>query len=354
MINTPLLTVVGHLDVDDDVIFCSRLVFVGLNPRLVIKPKKNSTPGAQRILKIVADTIDTQASTSPEITYSLATESEYKSIIPGTPKVFIPIIESSINDNGLDPKTQATPGADGEPNFSHGTPPLIPPDTASPNFLPIIDIGAFPKAKSGGNGMPGGRGKDGEKGSNAPILEIWTREIVGPQLILDLRGQQGGDGGAGGNGQFGGTGQQGSAGVVGADSNWLGVPTPICVQQPGLGGDGGNGGDGGCGGNGGDGGNGGFIKIFYTGGVNLGNFNPLYSKGKGGKAGPPGIPGKGGKAGPPGINLAECPQALGSPDGQDGSRCYMGNSDLPGLAVDGQDGEDGYYLTQQVANIPDI
>ena len=357
MIKTLIFTVTGNTDIDDDVLFCNRLVFIGLHPQLVIRRKKGSEPGAQRLLKIVADTIDTQGSTDPEITYNLADDSKIFQPIPGGPKTLVPVFQLPIGDDGLDPETPATPGLDGNPNFSHGTPPLIPPDTASPNFLnliPGIDAGAFPKATSGGNGTPGGKGKNGEKGSNAPILEIWTREIVGPKLKLDLRGQQGGFGGDGGNGQFGGNGQQGFVAVIGADSTWLGVPIPICVQKPGLGGDGGNGGNGGCGGNGGDGGNGGFIKLFYTAGVNLINFNPVYTKGKGGKAGPPAIPGKGGKAGPPGLNPGQCPSALESPNGQDGSRCYMGNSDLPGLATDGEDGEDGYYLPQKVANIPRV
>jgi hypothetical protein len=358
MIKTLIFTVAGNTNVDDDIIFCNRLVFTGPTPKLVIKPKKDSTPGAQRLLKIVADTIDTQTSSDPEITYSLAKEFEFQQIIPNTPKVKVEILEIPFTDSGLDPETQATPGDDGEPNFSHGAPPLLPPDTASPNFDFLLDpthwIGAFPKASNGGNGKAGGKGKNGENGSNAPVLEIWTKEIVGPKLKLDLRGQEGGDGGLGGNGQFGGNGQQGSGGVPGVDSNWIGVPTAICAQKPGLGGDGGAGGDAGCGGDGGDGGDGGFIKIFYTAGTNVSNFEPLYSKGKGGKAGPPGIPGKGGKAGPPGLNIVECSSALGSSNGPDGSRCFKGNSDLPGLAIDGEDGEDGYYLIRQVANIPRV
>jgi hypothetical protein len=356
MIKTFIFTVAGNTNVDDDVIFCNRLVFTGPTPKLVIKPKNEAAPGSQRILKIVADTIDTQGSSDPEITYSLAKEFEWVQVIPLTPKQKVEIFEVPFTDKGLDPETQATAGEDGQPNFDHGLPPLPPPpnSVATPDFIPLLDIGAFPKASSGGNGLPGGKAKIGEKGSNAPVLEIWTKEIVGPKLKLDLRGQKGGDGGAGGNGQFGGKGQTGSPGVGGFDSTWLGVPIPVCVTKPGLGGDGGAGGNAGCGGDGGDGGDGGFIKIFYTAGTNISNFEPLYTKGQGGIAGKPGSPGKGGRAGPPGLTAVECPPALISPDGQDGSRCFLGNADLPGMAIDGKDGADGYYLIRQVANIPRV
>ena len=30
---------------------------------------------------------------------------------------------------------------------------------------------------------------------DAPVLEIWTKEILGDGLTIDLRGQEGGDGG---------------------------------------------------------------------------------------------------------------------------------------------------------------
>ena len=54
MIKRFIFTVTGNTDVDDDVIFCNRLVFVGVHPQLVIRPKKDALPGAQRLLKIVS------------------------------------------------------------------------------------------------------------------------------------------------------------------------------------------------------------------------------------------------------------------------------------------------------------
>lgn len=355
MIKTLIFTVTGNTDVDDDIIFCNRLVFVGIHPQLVIRPKKGATPGAQRLLKIVADTIDTQGASDPEITYNLADDFTYFQPIPGGPKTLVPVPELPVGDSGLDPETQATPGSDGIPDFNQG--PIPPADTASPSFSildPLHWIGAYPKATSGGNGKPGGKGVKGTNGINAPILEIWTKEIVGNPLKLDMRGQRGGDGGKGGNGQFGGDGQSGSTAVQGTDSNWLGIPELICVQGPGLGGDGGTGGNAGCGGDGGDGGNGGVIKVFHTAGVDLTKLLNALDKGKGGKAGPAGKPGKGGKAGPPGINIAQCSSALGSQDGPEGDQCFRGTKDIPGLAHDGDDGLDGYYVHYQITDIPHV
>src|SRR5712664_2949155 len=185
MIVTPLYTVSGKNYVDDDIIFTRRLQFVTTGEAtLVIIPKKGALPGAQRVLKIVADVVD--ATTAPgvaEITYNL------------DGAVTLPLI-----DNGLDPETPPLPtlpsktGAKGSPDFLLG--PLQP---ASPNFIPIVDIGAFPKATAGGDGADGGKGGKGVNGVRAPILEIWTKQILG-DIEIDLRGQGGGDGGQGGAG----------------------------------------------------------------------------------------------------------------------------------------------------------
>lgn len=343
MIITQIFTVQGNTDVDDDIIFCRRLVFIGPTAQLVIKPKKNAPPGVPRILKIVANVIDsTLAGGSGEITYNL----------DGDP---FPAIELPIGDNGIDPETQAKIGDDGKPSFNQG--PILP-DIASPNFDPILDalnFGNYPKATNGGDAAGGGRGNKGTNGVNAPIVEIWTTEIDG-KLVLDLRGQQGGIGGNGGNGQLGGNGQNGSGATEGTDTTWIGVPNPICKQAPGLAGDGGRGGNAGCGGDGGDGGNGGTAKLFYTSAVNLANVTPNLQRGKGGQPGNPGNPGKGGKAGTPGSTILgpTCVPALKSLDGAKGTSCVREGDKEGGIAQPGADGLDGQYFKYSIKAIPQM
>jgi hypothetical protein len=342
MIVTQILTIAGNYDVDDDIIFCRRLVFVGPTAQLVIKPKKNAPPGQQRILKIVANVIDTTlAGGSGEITFNL----------DGDP---FPNIELPLGDSGIDPETQAKSGEDGKPSFNQG--PILP-DIATPNFDPILDalnLGNYPKATNGGNGAAGGRGGKGVNGVKAPIVEIWTTEIDGT-LVLDLRGQQGGIGGKGGNGQLGGNGQNGSTATEATDTTWLGVPNPVCKQGPGLGGDGGKGGNAGCGGDGGDGSDGGTAKLFYTSTVNLANVVTKLQKGVGGKPGDPGNPGQGGKAGKPGSNLlTTCVPALNSLDGADGISCIREGGQGGGIAKPGADGVDGKYFKYSIKAIPQM
>ncbi len=359
MIKQLIFTVSTNTDVDDDVIFCNRLVFVGPHPQLVIRPKKGALPGAQRLLKIVAETIDTQLASDPEITYNLADDFYYVEPVPGGPETQVPVSELPVGNTGLDPETPATPGRKGISDFEHfPLPPDFPLYLASPNFDPALDllhyIGAYPKALDGGDGKPGARGEKGVDGSNAPILEIWTKEIVGNNLTIDLRGQEGGHGGKGGIGQYGGNGQAGSIGVPTIEVDWLGAET-ICKQGPGLGGDGGRGGDAGCGGDGGHGGNGGVVKLFYVNGVVLTKLTPpMIEKGKGGKSGPAGTPGKGGKSGPAGANVPPCTPALSSSGGPEGNDCPRSERHQGGIAQDGDDGLDGYFVKYKVTNIPKI
>jgi hypothetical protein len=344
MIVQEIFTVTANTDVDDDIIFCRRLQFVGPGAQLVIKPKKGAPLGAQRMLKIVADVIDTStlAGSTGEITYNLDGD-------------YLPLIELPVTDTGIDPETQAKTGNDGSPNFNQGPLPII--DIASPNFDPLLDplhwVGSFPKALAGGDGKAGGKGGKGVRGANAPILEIWTKEITG-DLTLDLVGQKGGLGGKGGNAQLGGNGQMGSTAVPGTDSNWLGVPSLVCKQGPGMGGDGGRGGNAGCGGDGGDGGNGGIVKVFHTAAVNLAKLHPQVQKGLGGKTGPPGKEGKGGKSGPAGLNVAPCGTALSAQDGPGGDPCRQDTGKEGGISQDGLDGKDGEYQTFLVSNIPHV
>ncbi len=339
MIAVEIFTVSGKTYVDDDVIYCRRLVFanVGEN-KLVIVPKSGAASGARRVLKIVTDVVDTQLGGGvSEITYNLDGD------------ITLPFL-----DNGLDPKTKAKNGGNGTPDFFQG--PILPPDTASPNFDLILDplhyVGGYPKALDGGDGMPGGKGGKGAKGTDGPIVEIWTKEIVGSGLKLDIRGQEGGDGGKGGNGQYGGNGQMGSTAVPATGETWLGIPNATCKEGPGLGGDGGRGGDAGCGGDGGDGGNGGVVKLFYTAGVDVSKLTNLLQKGEGGLGGPSGTPGNGGKSGPAGANLPPCLPALLSQDGQNGNACYQG--DKGGIVQKGEDGVDGYSYYQLVTAIPQL
>jgi hypothetical protein len=338
MINTPLVTVTGNYDVKDDIIFCDVLQFVGLSPQLVIRPVPGSKVGARRLLKIVAKVIDTTGSSGATITYNL--DNNLEPPVGNFPSF-------------ADPTTQAKTGADGNPNFNQG--PIPPADTASPNFNPILDplhyTGPFPKAADGGDGQPGGRGGTGGQGMDGPTLEIWTTNVIGG-VSIDLRGQQGGNGGKGGNGQFGGAGQGGSPAISGTDTSWTGVPYVVCVQQPGLPGDGGRGGNAGCGGDGGDGGNGGFVKIFYTSGVNLAALPTMLQAGKGGNPGNPGNPGQGGGPGSLAINIpVACGTGQNAQNGPMGDAC-RGGDNKGGISQAGASGVDGSVTTFLVKNIP--
>jgi hypothetical protein len=334
MINTPLVSVTGNYDVTDDIIICDLLQFVGVTPQLVIRPMPGAQLGARRLLKIVAKVIDTTGSTGATITYNMDNNLEL-------PLGNIPSF--------ADPTTQAKTGAAGSPNSPQI--PII--DNASPSWLPAPP-GPFPKAAAGGDGFAGGRGGTGVQGMDGPTVEIWTTNVIG-SVTIDLRGQQGGNGGNGGNGQNGGTGQPGSVAVTGTDTTWLGVPNATCAQQPGLPGDGGRGGNAGCGGDGGDAGNGGFVKIFYTSGVNLAGLPTLLQGGKGGAPGNPGKPGTGGNAGPLALNIpVECGTAQNSQNGANGDSCGGDNVTAGGLGISqvGSPGTDGTLTTYQVQAIP--
>jgi hypothetical protein len=341
MIVTPLLNIVGNHDVTDDIIFCDLLQFGGVQPQLVIRPMSGAKVGAQRVLKIVATVIDTTGSTGATITYNLDNNLEL-------PVGNIPSF--------ADPTTQANAGDTGNPNFPQG--PLPPASTASPSFNLLLDgpgyIGSYPKATNGGDGAPGGRGGTGTQGLGGPTVEIWTTKIIG-SLTIDVRGQQGGNGGTGGAGQFGGAGQGGSVAVPGTDTSWTGVPYLVCNQPPGLGGDGGRGGNAGCGGTGGNGGNGGVVKVFYIAGVNLAALTPMFQGGTGGTAGNPGKPGQGGAAGTAGTNLPPCLSTLDSQNGSSGDPCRSGDKGQDGgISQDGNPGTVGQYKTYQVNKIPQI
>jgi hypothetical protein len=340
MIVEYISVVTGKRCIDDDVLFTRRLQFIrGVEPsKLVIVPKKGAPLGAQRVLKIVADTIDTGIGGDAEITFNLDGD------------LTLPLV-----DMGLDPETKAKNGDQGISDYSPSFGGLIPADTAKPNYSildPLNYVGGYPKADNGGNGDPGGKGGGGAKGFGGPVLEIWTKQIDGDGLIIDLRGQEGGDGGPGGTGQRGGDGQAGSVAAPATDATWIGVPNVICKQGPGLGGDGGRGGNAGCGGDGGTGGNGGVFKLFYTSNVNVSKISPMLQGGIGGRAGPAGKPGTGGKAGPSGINVPPCVPALSSADGANGIYCPSDKEG--GISKPGENGIDGYSAYFEITDLPQI
>jgi hypothetical protein len=94
MIVQEIFTVIGKTYVDDDIIFCRHLVFTTPGEcSLVILPKKGAPPGAQRMLKIVTDEINSVlAAGVAEITYNLDND------------ITVPLL-----DNGLDPETPPLP-----------------------------------------------------------------------------------------------------------------------------------------------------------------------------------------------------------------------------------------------------
>ena len=379
MIVTPIFTVLGVVTIDEDVLFCQSLTFLGADSKLVIVPKKNAAPGAQRMLKIVANTVDTTLCSNAKITYNLDGDITN----PGP-----------IGPSGLDPETtppKAKEGSSyiqdpldvrcfinpadilspqdlldrikpeckwGDKSYNNSLDPST--NYPNPNLFTLDAPGEYPRAADGGNGLPGGPGTNGNKGQDGPILEIWVERIAGPGLIIDLRGQQGGEGGDGGTGQHGGNGQKGSTSVSEYGETWAGIPEPysVCKQQPGRGGDGGKGGNAGIPGRGGDGGTGGTLKVLYTATAlpGLPTWTVLTHGGLGGAMGKPGLPGEGGQGGPPGdnqlipgTNVSPCLPSIGGDDGDTGDPYHPKDNDGKG-----KDGGDGLFITDQVPAIPKI
>lgn len=164
-------------------------------------------------------------------------------------------------------------------------------------FISPVPAGKASPGAAGYDGSPGAVGSSGTNGNSGtagrtpPILFLATREIVGGQLLIDWRGQDGGPGGAGQDGGDGGPGGNGSP----ASSSLF-----DCRRGPGDGGKGGNGGNGGSGGIGGRGGDGGqFVLLALpTEVATVGDKIRLdVSPGTGGPNGAGGGPGKGGAGG---------------------------------------------------------
>ncbi len=186
-------------------------------------------------------------------------------------------------------------------------------------------------------GVEGERGIDGESGNagvdgtDGPIIEIWCLDLTGG-VVIDVRGQ---DGGQGGPGQTGGRGGRGGKGQPSHSTVF------DCRRGPGWGGRGGEGGRGGRGGTGGNGGHGGRFSLYAPVAVleRVGQHGFLIEEvgGSPGRGGDPGHPGEGGEGGDPGEARGRC-----RPDsdrkGATGRRGNHGEVGAPGR--DGGEHED--------------
>ncbi|HST23187.1 MAG TPA: hypothetical protein VLR90_18835, partial [Blastocatellia bacterium] len=202
--------------------------------------------------------------------------------------------------------------------------PSVPLKPGTPEDYPQADGVWSERGRDGFFGLPGGQGAHGQP---APELELWFLQSTGFPAI-DLRGQDGFQGGKGGDGGDGGRGQKG----CNTKKNY-----GFCSQEQGAGGDGGNGGRAGDGGPGGNGGDGGKFTVFapqlvinawLQGGLTI-----SVDGGNVGSGGDPGRPGEGGPGGDkgdklhtvcqnnnrqPGVKGNTGPSASRGPDGKKG------------------------------------
>lgn len=201
----------------------------------------------------------------------------------------------------------------------------------------VAPVGKAPPGEiGGGEGADGKAGPDGQPGNpgypgrSAPTIYLVANRIEGGPLEIDLRGQDGGDGGKGQTGGDGGLGRPGSRAVA-----LLG----LCRTAPGNGGNGGRAGNGGRGGEGGRGGNGGTFVLLAPEAALEKMASLMYvdirpgKGGDGGKGGEPGQPGEAGSAG-----RTESPCASASP-GKPGAKGEQGPE-----GPDGADGEPGLFV----------
>ena len=194
-------------------------------------------------------------------------------------------------------------------------------------------VGAVGKAPpgllGGGEGYDGGQGPDGQMGNpgfpgrSAPTIYLVTNRIEG-KVMVDLRGQDGGDGGPGQTGGDGGLGRSGASA-----SAILGR----CRAEATNGGNGGKGGSGGPGGEGGRGGNGGTLVLLgYEKALDYiaGSIIADVQGGKPGAGGVGGEPGKGGDGGIGGRADPPCPGGQPGRDGEVGKLGSKGSDGTPG------------------------
>lgn len=201
----------------------------------------------------------------------------------------------------------------------------------------VAGVGKAPPGEpGGGDGGDGKVGPDGQPGNpgypgrSAPTVYLVVNRVEGGPLEVDLRGQEGGDGGVGQTGGDGGLGRWGSQGIAS-----LG----LCRTPPGSGGNGGAAGNGGRGGEGGRGGSGGTFVLLTPGAVldkiaTLMNVDIRPGKGgdggKGGESGEPGEPGSPGRREPP--CSAAAPGKPGAKGGE-GAKGPAGAGGEPGVFV---------------------
>jgi hypothetical protein len=170
-------------------------------------------------------------------------------------------------------------------------------------------------------------GLDGETGHDGGTVVIDSALQANQVLHVNLRGQ---------DGQNGGPGLSGPSGVMGPRGESGADHILDCAHGAGNGGPGSKGGPGGNGGAGGRGGSGG--KLILRGSIVAQRFQLdfLAPPGKGGSGGAGGLGGPGGAGGPGGSGTTYCRSASQGPSG------LPGDSGAPGMR--GQDGEAGKLL----------
>jgi hypothetical protein len=218
-----------------------------------------------------------------------------------------------------------------------GTGPSIPLKPNPPQGYPQAISTAPERGRNGINGIMGGPGLNGQP---APEVELWFLQATGFPAI-DLRGQDGFQGGRGGDGGNGGSGQKGHDS---AKTKW-----GTCERKDDHGGDGGDGGRSGDGGKGGNGGTGGrftvyapqhMINAWFQGGMTI-----SVDGGSAGSGGDPGRPGDGGPGGDPGKALH--PLVCGNNKSPAGAKGNTGSS-----GVRGADGIKGNLISNSIQYSP--
>jgi len=198
-------------------------------------------------------------------------------------------------------------------------------------------IGKAPPGNVGGSeGHDGLRGADGQPGNpgypglSSPTVYLVVNRIEGGPLEIDLRGQDGGDGGKGQTGGDGGFGRAGTGAIA---------LLSLCRRPPTNGGNGGAGGNGGRGGEGGRGGNGGTFILLTPEAMLERLAAMLYVDVRPGAGGKGGEGGEGGDAGNPGpAGRSESPCASASP-GKEGDKGKDGPE-----GANGPDGQIGLFV----------
>jgi hypothetical protein len=179
-------------------------------------------------------------------------------------------------------------------------------------------------------GNEGLAGNPGYPGRSAPTIYLVVNRIENGPINIDLRGQNGGDGGIGQTGCDGGLGRAGNSAIA---------VFGLCQSPAGSGGNGGPGGNGGGGGEGGRGGNGGTLVLLAPAAAIdaiAAQIRVDVSPGKGGSGGPGGEAGRGGEGGAAGRADSPCPSSAPGKNGDAGQRGGQGTG--------GPDGRPGIFV----------